>query len=131
MEQIDGHRVGLSHRVSRGLAHELISYGQNHEKMSHFGISTTKTSKDTVSFSSSTFQNPETRNLKSAQEPFWNFSYWDFKGHGVSIFLYILKPRNAKYEKHPGAISAFWLPRLQRTRGLTLPLHFETLKHEM
>jgi hypothetical protein len=36
-EQIDGHRVGLSRRVARGLAHELISYGQNHEKMSHFG----------------------------------------------------------------------------------------------
>jgi hypothetical protein len=31
MEQINGHRVSLSHRVARGLAHGLISYGQSHE----------------------------------------------------------------------------------------------------
>jgi hypothetical protein len=64
MEQIDDHWVSLSHRVARGLAHELIFYGQNHEMMSHFGISTTGTSKDTRSLSSTAFRNPKTRNAK-------------------------------------------------------------------
>jgi hypothetical protein len=31
MEQINGHRVSLSHGVARGLMHGLISYGQSHE----------------------------------------------------------------------------------------------------
>jgi hypothetical protein len=103
---------------------------------------------------------------KSAQEPFWHFGYWDFKGHGVSLFHCISKPQNAKCEKaprshfgisatrtskdtgslsstafrnpetqnakkHPRAISTFRLPGLQRTWGLSLPLHFETPKREM
>jgi hypothetical protein len=46
MEQIDGYRVSLSHRVAQGLAHELISYGQNHKMKIHFSISATGTSKD-------------------------------------------------------------------------------------
>jgi hypothetical protein len=83
MEQIDGHRVSLSRRVARGLAHELISYGQNHEMMSHFGISATGTSKDKGLLSSTAFRNPETRNAKSAQEPFRHFGYRDFKGQRV------------------------------------------------
>jgi hypothetical protein len=66
MEQIDGHRVRLSHRVARGLAHELIFYGQNHEMMSHFDISATRISKDTGSLSSTAFRNPKTRNAKNA-----------------------------------------------------------------
>jgi hypothetical protein len=97
MEQIDGRRVSLSRRVARGLAHELISYGQNHEMMSHFSISATGTSKDTGSLSSTAFRNPETRNEKSVS----------------------------------GTISTFRLPGLQRTRGISLPLHFETLKCKM
>jgi hypothetical protein len=48
MEQIDG------------LAHELISYGQNHKMMCHFDISATETSKDKGFLSSTAFQNPET-----------------------------------------------------------------------
>jgi hypothetical protein len=97
MEQIDGHRVSLSRRVARGLAHELISYGQNHKMMSHFGISATGTSKD----------------------------------KGSALFHCISKPRNAKCEKRPGAISTFRLPGLQRTKGSLSPLHFETPKREM
>jgi hypothetical protein len=55
MEQIDDHQVSLSHRVAQGLVHELISYDQNHERRSHFGISTTRTSKDTRLLSSTAF----------------------------------------------------------------------------
>jgi hypothetical protein len=60
MDQIDDHRVSMSRRVARGLAHELISYGQIHEMMSHFNISAIGTSKDTESLPSTAFRNPET-----------------------------------------------------------------------
>jgi len=55
---------------------------------SHFGISATGTSKDTGSLSSTAFRNPETRNVKSAWEPFRHFGYRDFKGHGVSLYVF-------------------------------------------
>jgi hypothetical protein len=185
-------RVSLSRRVARGLAHELISYGQNHKMMSHFGISATGTSKDKGLLSSTAFRNPETRNAKNCISPRSHFISFrlpglqrtkgfsstafrnpetrnvkkhpgaisfrlpDFKGQRVALFHCISKPRNAKCEKaprshfdisatgtskdkgvalfhcisktpetrnakkHPGAISAFRLPGLQRTRGLSL-----------
>jgi hypothetical protein len=120
--------------------------------MSHFdilaGLQRTK------GCSSTAFRNPETRNAKSAQEPISATGTSKDKGF---LFHCILKPRNAKCEKHPGAISAtgtskdkgflfhciskprntkcekrpgaistFQLPGLQRTWGLSLPLHRET-----
>jgi hypothetical protein len=60
MEQIDGHQVSLSHRVARGLAHGLISYGQKREMTSHFGILAIGTSKDRGVLSSTASGNPET-----------------------------------------------------------------------
>jgi hypothetical protein len=46
MEQINGHRVSLSHGIARGLVHGLISYGQSHEVISRFAISATGSSRD-------------------------------------------------------------------------------------
>jgi hypothetical protein len=46
MEQINGHRVSLSHEIAQGLAHVLISYGQSREVISHFGILATGSSRD-------------------------------------------------------------------------------------
>jgi hypothetical protein len=98
---------------------------------SHFDISVTGTSKDKGFLSSTAFRNPKTRNAKSAQEPFRHFGYRDFKGQRVALFHCISKPRNAKCENHPGAISTFQLLGLQRTKGCSLPLHFETPKRKM
>jgi hypothetical protein len=65
---------------------------------------------------------PETRNAKckSAREPFQHFGYRDFKGQRVALFHCISKPRNAKCEKRPGAISTLRPLGLQRTQGLSL-----------
>jgi hypothetical protein len=46
MEQINGHRVSLSHGIARGLEHGLISSGQSREVKSHFDIPAIGSSRD-------------------------------------------------------------------------------------
>jgi hypothetical protein len=122
MEQIDGHRVGLSHGIARGIAHGLISYHQSHEMISPFAFSATGTSKDKGVLSSTAFRNPETRSAKckSAQKPFRHSGYREFKRQGSPFRLHCIgKPRNPKMKckRRPKAISAFRLPGVQETRG--------------
>jgi hypothetical protein len=71
--------------------------------MSHFGILSTGTSKDKGLLSSTAFQNPETRNVKSAQEPFRHFSYWNFKGQRGCSSTAFRNPetRNVKSAQEP------------------------------
>jgi hypothetical protein len=107
MEQIDGHRVSLSRRIARGIAHGLISYHQSHEMISPFAISATGTSKDKGSLSSTAFRIPETRNAKCKSHPgaFRYFGYRDVKRQRVIPPLHRESPkpetRNVKAAQEP------------------------------
>jgi hypothetical protein len=94
---------------------------------SHFDISATETSKD-KGFLFHCISKPETRNVKSAQEPFRHFSYRDFKGQRVSLPLHFENPetQNAKSAQE---FSTFRLPGLQRTWGLSLSTAFRKLRN--
>jgi hypothetical protein len=126
MEQINSHRVSLSHRIARGLAHGLISYGQNHKVISRFTFRLPGHQK-TQGLSSTTSGNPKTRNVKSAQKSFRHSGYREFKRQGShsSTASGIAETRNMKIH--------FGIPAtgISKDKGLSLPLHRETPKHEM
>jgi hypothetical protein len=73
MEQIDGHRVSLSHGVAWDLAHGLISYGQSQEM-----IVVIQSSQDTWHL------------IGLGRD----FSYRDFKRHRVSHPLHWETPKH-------------------------------------
>jgi hypothetical protein len=98
MEQIDGHRVGLSHGIARGIVHGLISYHQSREMISPFTFSAT--GKETKGcFLPLHFETPkpEARNVKAPK------SHFDIPATGSSrdkgsFFHCIGNPRNPKRE---------------------------------
>jgi len=87
----------------------------------HFGIPATGSSRDkgvALPLHRESLK-PETQNEKSAREPFRYFGYWDFKGkRGFSLPLHRETMKWKMWKKCPGAISAFRLPGLQRTKEL-------------
>jgi hypothetical protein len=133
MEQINGHRVSLSHGIARGLAHGLISYGQSREVISRFAISATGTSKDKgVSLPlHRESPKPEMRNEKRPK------AISAFRLPGVQetrepLFHCIGNPRNPKPEMRKSAQSHFGISATgsSRDKGVTLPLHRESRNPE-
>jgi hypothetical protein len=134
MEQIDGHRVSLSRRVARGLAHELISYGQNHKMMSHFafrlpGLQRTKGCSLPLHF-----ETPK-REMRKAPRSHFDISATGglqrTKGFSSTAFRNPETERNAKNPETPQEPFRHFGYRDFKGQRVALPLHFETPKREM
>jgi hypothetical protein len=87
---------------------------------SHFGISAIGSSRDKGVSLPLHRESPKPEMRKAPRSHFGISATGDFKGQRVSLFHCISKPRNAKCEKRPGAISTFRLLGLQRTKGCFL-----------
>jgi hypothetical protein len=114
--------------------HGLISYGQNHKMMSHFGISATGTLKDigVTPPLHREFPKPETRNEKAPG------SHFGISATGSSrdkrpLLLCIGNRRNPKREMQKRPRSHFGIPATgsSRDKGAALLLHRESPKREM
>jgi hypothetical protein len=102
MEQIDGHRVSLSHGVARGLVHGLISYGQSHKMIIRdFGYMAPDQARSTFrlpelqktgGLSSTASRNPKTQNVK-CEKLFRHSGYRDFEKQGVAPPLHRESPK--------------------------------------
>jgi hypothetical protein len=113
MGQIDDHRVSLGHRVARGQAPELISYGQTHETIKAFsvfwlpGLQDTRVSPPCIMY-------PRCAKSRKIQD---RRSRNDLG-----------RPSNGT---RGGRSSHFGYRDFERIEGLLLPLHFKIPKLEM